>query len=376
MPPAEASGAPADRPRGLSVRIKLALSYAGFLVIAGIALFAVGFLLLRFVPEGNVYVVGGGWAPNRTNLVEVFVKYAWWALALLVVIGLLGGWLLAGQMLRPLDRITDAARRARDGSLDHRIALPGPGDELTDLADAFDAMLGRVQHTLDEERRFAANASHELRTPHAIIRTMVEVAEADPDGRDVDELLRRVGATNDRAIAITEALLALARAGRGGTWDREPVDLATIGAEAIDDERADAEARGIRIDSALGPAPALGNRTLLGRLAANLVHNAVVHNVQGGWISVTTAPGAGGSAVLTVANTGALIDPRVATTLLEPFVRGAGRARSASGEDGSGLGLAIVESIARAHGGAVEVAARPEGGLGVRVTLPGSPPGR
>src|SRR5687767_4992589 len=153
MPQAEASAPPPTRPGGLSVRVKLTLSYAGFLTIAGIALFAVGFLLLRYVPEGAVYVVGGGWAPNRTNLVEVFVRYAWWALGLLVVFGLIGGWLLAGRMLQPLDRITDAARRARDGSLDHRIAMPGPRDELTELADAFDAMLGRVQHSLDEERR-------------------------------------------------------------------------------------------------------------------------------------------------------------------------------------------------------------------------------
>ena len=145
----------------------------------------------------------------------MFVRYAWWAMGLLVVFGLVGGWLLAGVVLRPLDRITDAARRARDGDLDHRVALPGRRDELTDLADTLDAMLDRVEHTIDEERRFAANASHELRTPHAIIRTMVEVAQADPAGRDVDAVLERIGATNDRAIASTEALLTLARVGRG-----------------------------------------------------------------------------------------------------------------------------------------------------------------
>src|SRR4051812_18081833 len=159
---------------GLSLRGKLAVSYSGVLLGGGAAVFLVGLLVVRFVPEGNVQVVGGGFAPNRTNLIEVFVRYAWWALALLLVFGLVGGWMLAGVVLRPLDRITDAVRRAADGSLDHRVSLPGPRDELTDLADAFDAMLARVQHTLDEERRFAANASHELRTPHAIIRTMVE----------------------------------------------------------------------------------------------------------------------------------------------------------------------------------------------------------
>ena len=222
------SGPGAHRAPGLSVRIKLTLSYAGFLVVAGIALFAVGFLLLRFVPEGSLTVDGGGFAPNRTNLVEVFVRYAWWAMGLLVVFGLVGGWLLAGVVLRPLDRITDAARQARDGHLDHRVSLPGSRDELTDLADTFDAMLDRVQHTIDEERRFAANASHELRTPHAIIRTMVEVAQADPDGRDVDVVLQRIGATNERAIASTEALLMLARVGRGGALEMSAVDLASV----------------------------------------------------------------------------------------------------------------------------------------------------
>ncbi|MHC2999380.1 hypothetical protein OB08_09365 [Microbacterium sp. HJ5] len=352
------------------MRVKLTLSYAGFLVIAGIALFAVGFLMLRFVPEGSLYVMGGGWAPNRTNLVEVFVKYSWWALAGLVVFGLVGGWLLAGQMLRPLDRITDAARRARDGSLDHRIALPGARDELTELADAFDAMLGRVQQTLDEERRFAANASHELRTPHAIIRTIVEVARADPGGRDVDEVLRRIGGTNDRAISTTEALLALARAGRGGDQVREQLDLATIVAEAVEEEATDASAARIRIDTSLTPAPALGDPTLLARLAGNLVRNAVIHNEPGGWVAVATGR-ADGVAVLTVDNSGPVIDPAVAATLLEPFVRGAGRVRGADG--GSGLGLAIVASIVRAHDGTVDVWPRPGGGLQVRVELPGVP---
>ncbi|MGC5221669.1 ATP-binding protein [Micromonospora sp. DT81.3] len=358
----------AGRPAGLSVRVKLALSYAGFLVVAGAALFVVGFLLLRFVPEGNVQVVGGGFAPNRTNLIEVFVRYASWALVLLVIFGLVGGWVLAGFVLRPLDRITEVARRVAAGSLDHRVSLPGRRDELTDLADAFDAMLARMQHTLDEERRFAANASHELRTPHAIIRTMVEVAQADREGRDVDTLLERIAATNDRAIATTEALLALARAGRDAGLEKERVDLAAVVAEAIAEVQADAEASGIRIDAALDPAPMWGHPTLLHRLAANLLQNAVVHNVRGGAVSVTTSRGPSG-AVLTVSNTGPVIDPSVVATLVEPFVRGAGRVRT--GHHGAGLGLAVVASIVRTHDGALDVSPRAEGGLQVRVTLPG-----
>jgi two-component system sensor histidine kinase VanS len=366
-----------ERQPGLSVRIKLTLSYAGFLVVAGFALFAVGFLLLRFVPEGAVYVVGGGAAPNRTNLLEVFIRYTWWAIGGLLVFGLVGGWLLAGVMLRPLDRITDVARRARDGQLAQRVGLPGPRNELTELADTFDAMLDRVQHTIDEERRFAANASHELRTPHSIIRTMVEVAQADPEGRDVDVVLQRIGTTNDRAIALTEALLMLARVGRGSALETDSVDLAAVVAECVDDERADAEARGIRIDTALAPAVVTGNRALLAQLAANLVHNAVVHNSvgqdsavlnsAGGWVrvSVSASP-----AALVVANSGAVLDRSVVATLTEPFVRAAGRTRSGDGRDGAGLGLAIVASITRAHGGSLDLTALPEGGLQARVTLP------
>lgn len=361
-----------DRPRGLSVRIKLTLSYAGFLVVAGIALFAVGFLLLRFVPEGSLTVSGGGWAPNRTNLLAVFVRYAWWAMGLLVVFGLVGGWLLAGVVLRPLDRITEAARLARDGQFGHRLDLPGPRDELTDLADTLDAMLERVQHTLDEERRFAANASHELRTPHSIIRTLVEVAQADPDGRDVDVVLERIGATNDRAIATTEALLSLARAGRGGPLDTDRVDLAAIVAEAVEDaadeSRTDAPARGIRFETDLTPVPILANPALVERLAANLVRNAVIHNVDGGWVRVSVASPTAG-AELVVENSGPVLAPDVVATLTEPFVRGEGRARGRE-SGGSGLGLAITASIVRVHRGDLTIRALPAGGLHVRVVLP------
>jgi two-component system sensor histidine kinase VanS len=368
------------RPRGLSVRIKLTLSYAGFLVVAGIALFAVGFLLLRFVPDGSLTVSGGGWAPNRTNLLEVFVRYAWWAMGLLVVFGFVGGWLLAGVVLRPLDRITAGARLARDGQFGHRVDLPGPRDELTDLADTFDAMLDRVQHTIDEERRFAANASHELRTPHAVIRTLVEVAQADREGRDVDVVLQRIGATNDRAISTTEALLSLARAGRGGPLETARVDLAAVVAEAVqeaaggtgDEHSADASRRGIRFETNLVPTPITANPALIERLAANLMRNAVVHNVDGGWVRVSVASPTAG-AELVVENSGPVLHPELVTTLTEPFVRGAGRIRdraAAGTTPGSGLGLAIASSIVRAHRGSIALRALPDGGLQVRVVLP------
>lgn len=355
----------APRRDGLSVRWKLALSYAGFLVIAGVALLLVGLLVLRFVPQGALYGPDGGWAPNRSDLFEVFIRYAWWATAALVVFGLVGGWILAGAALRPLQRITDAARRARDGELDRRIALPGRRDELTELADTLDAMLDRVQRTLDEERRFAANASHELRTPHAVIRTLVEVAQADPSGRDVDQVLHRIGATNDRAITTTEALLALARVGRGAPLATRPVDLAATVSNALAEIDADADARRIRVSSDIGPVTVTGDAALLTRLAANLLRNAVVHNEDGGWIEVRVDRDG-----LTVANGGAVIAPSVAATLTEPFVRGAGRTRGAGATDGAGLGLAIVAAIVRAHDGVLTVDARADGGLQVRVRLP------
>lgn len=359
------------RGRGLSVRVKLTLSYAGFLLLAGLAVFAVGILLLRFVPDGNLVLLEGGWAPNRSNLMEVFVRYATWALIALVIIGVVGGWFLAGWMLSPLGRITTVVRRTGQGALDERVALPGRGDELTDLADAFDGMLDRVQRTIDEERRFAANASHELRTPLSIIRTMVEVAQSDPEGRDVDGLLDRIALTNERAIASTEALLLLARAGRGDA-STEPVDLAALAAEAIDDARERAD--GVRIKTALHPAPVRANRTLLTRAVANLVQNALVHNLPtGGRMSVSTDTAPDGAGVLTVSNTGPVIDPAVAQTLTEPFVRGGGRSRR-PGDDGAGLGLAIIASVVRASGGTLDILAPAEGGLRVRITLPAGGP--
>jgi len=358
------------RRRGASVRVKLALSYAAVVMIAGVALFAVGLMLLRYVPDQNVWS-GTGYTPSRSDLLKVFYKYAGWSLAVLAIIGIVGGWLLAGRMLRPLDRIAHAARRVRDGSLDHRIALPGRRDELTDLADAFDDMVARVQHTIDEQRRFAANASHELRTPLTAIRTMLEVGRADPEGRDVDELLQRIDDMNERSIALTEALLALARVERateGRRLEVEPVDLADVAADAIDLVRADAASGGIRVDADLAPTPVTGDATLLSQLAVNLVRNAVLHNREPGFVYVATGVTDAGDAELTVTNSGERLDAAVVDTLTEPFVRGEGRTRARSG--GTGLGLAIVASIVRAHGGRLELTAREEGGLRVRARVP------
>lgn len=362
------------RRRGPSLRVSLTLSYAGFLVVAGAVLFGVGLLALRFVPSGDLFSQStGGWAPGRGDLTDVFVKYAWWALAALVVVGLVGGWFLSGWMLAPLGRITEVVGLADAGTLHRRIALRGRRNELTDLADAFDDMLDRIERAVAEESRFAANASHELRTPHAVIRTIVEVARADPEERDVDLVLSRIAETNERAIATTEALLDLARAGRTGLAF-EPVDLAAVTERVAADARtpgAPATHRPsptIRVEP--GPAVAHGNAALLGQLVSNLVTNAMVHNLSdGGEVAVRTRTAPDGWALLEIANTGPHLDAARVSTLTEPFVRAGDRTRPAS-DRGVGLGLTIVATIVRSHRGDLRITAREGGGLLVRVALP------
>jgi len=199
-----------DRAPGLSVRLKLTLSYAAFLMLAGALLLAVVWVfLLRYVPD--VVFVSGMLGPNRSDLVSAFAPKAAAALVFLLVFGLVGGWILAGSMLAPLTRITHATRLAANGSLSHRIQLEGRNDEFRELADAFDAMLARLEAHVAEQQRFAANASHELRTPLAITQTLLDVARNDPN-RDSGELIERLRFVNARAIELTEALLLLSRA--------------------------------------------------------------------------------------------------------------------------------------------------------------------
>ncbi|MEV7766753.1 HAMP domain-containing sensor histidine kinase [Microbacterium sp. NPDC086615] len=361
-----------ERPPGLSVRIKLTLSYAVFVVIVGIALFTVGFLVLRFLPEGTLYATSGLFTPARRDLADVFVKYAWFTVAGLAVIGLGGGWIVAGLMLRPLTRITDAARAVRDGSLDRRVDLPGRRDELTDLADTFDAMLARIAETVQEQRRFAANASHELRTPHVTMRTMLEVAKADPASVDVERLIARLDDTNERAIRLTEAILALSRASSGGVVARTEVEIDALAAEVCGELAPLATRTSARLTTRIAsPSVAIADETLARQMLTNLVHNAIVHSTPDGevarevQIAVRTDAR---SVVIDVANTGAVLSPETVATLPEPFVRAAGRARPAEG--GTGLGLAIAVAIVRVHEGSLELWPREGGGLHARVRLP------
>jgi two-component system, OmpR family, sensor histidine kinase VanS len=354
-----------DRAPGLSVRLKLTLSYAGFLMVAGAVLLAAGyFSLSRGVHPGVIFIVR-----SHADLLRNFAPIAAVVMAFLLVFGLLGGWFLAGRMLAPLTRITDATRIAATGSLAHRIRLPGRSDEFRELADTFDAMLAQLEAHVAEQQRFAANASHELRTPLAVTQTLLDVARKDPNG-DNGELVERLHAVNTRAIDLTEALLLLSRADQR-SFARDHVDLSLLAEEATETLLPLAEERGLTIETSGDMAPTIGSPALLLQMTTNLVHNAIVHNLpeQGTvWVTTSAQPD---SVALTVENTGENLTPQVASTLVEPFQRGARRIRT--DHAGVGLGLAIVKSITQAHDGTLTLTPRADGGLCVTVQLPAAP---
>src|SRR5437763_630613 len=276
-----------DRSPGLSVRLKLTLSYAGFLMLAGAVLLTAGyFSLSRGVHPGVIFLV-----ESHAALLRYFAPIAAIVMAFLLVFGLVGGWFHAGRMLAPLTRITDATRIAANGSLSHRIELAGRQDEFRELADSFDIMLARLEAHVAEQQRFAANASHELRTPLAITQTLLDVVRNDPN-RDAGELVDRLHAVNARAIDLTEALLLLSRADQR-SFSGERVDLSLVAEEATETLLPLAEERGLTIETSGDPSPAVGSRTLLLQLTTNLVHNAIVHNLpeQGSvWVATSVHP--------------------------------------------------------------------------------------
>ena len=363
------------RAPGLSVRLKLTISYAGFLMLAGALLLALWVVLLRFFPDAPIVSdtrsgIGGAFLPGRSGTQRAFAQAAVAVLAFLLVFGLVGGWILAGRMLAPLARITHATRMAANGSLSHRIELEGRKDEFRELADAFDTMLARLDAQLAEQRRFAANASHELRTPLAITQTLLDVARNDPT-RGADVFLERLHAVNARAIHLTEALLLLSRTDRR-SFTREPVDLSLVVEEATETLLPLAEKHGVTIQTSGVITPTIGSHALLLQMTTNLLHHASVHNLpEPGSVQVTPAPRPQ-SALLTVENTGDKLTPQLVSTLTEPFQRGTDRIRS--DHAGVGLGLAIVKSIAQAHEGTLTIAARRDGGICVTAQLPAGVP--
>jgi signal transduction histidine kinase len=380
----------ARRPRGLHLTLRLRLALLG-----GMLLFGTGTVLvvLAWLIVGGALRVDNGPRPHsQVELADgTVVDHAQWhaeqvraaerkvigygAVALIAATGLGfgGGYLVAGRALRPLHRVTAAARRLSGETLDQRISYTGPEDEVAELADTFDAMLDRISAAFDTQKRFVANASHELRTPLAVMRTEVDVTLDDPDA-DVTEYRRMAIVLRDasiRANALVEALLLLARteAQAGRRLARKlPADLATGVAAALSAVGPEVRRTVIEVTTELEPAPVVGDPGLLERLVGNLIENAVRYNHLHGRLWVRTGSDATHS-WLVVGNTGFEVEPSDVPELFEPFRRG-GRERT--GARGSGLGLSIVRAVCDAHGGTVGALARDGGGLEVTVRLPGA----
>ncbi|MFI6815907.1 sensor histidine kinase [Nonomuraea sp. NPDC050328] len=362
-----------------TVRTRLTLVHGGLFVVAGTALVAFVYLLMRFAPR---YVFptpaaeeSGARVPtpmptaaapldisDKEDVLRTLLLFSGLGLAVLGVAALALGWWISGRVLAPLHDITATARAVASGNLHERIGLQGPADELKHLADTFDAMLARLDAAFEAQRRFTANASHELRTPLATTRTMLQVALADPEGQDLLELGRRLLETNQRSIDITEALLTLTLADHGLTA-ADPADLARLVAEVV----AAVDPGDVTLTTSVRPATVVGDATLLRQLVGNLVTNAVRHNHPGGRAEVRLTQDSFATR-LTVTNTGPLLSAADLALIVEPFHRLAPRtARTA----GHGLGLPIVRSIVEAHRGVLAMRPVPGGGLEVTVTLPG-----
>jgi signal transduction histidine kinase len=354
----------AVRLHGRTLRLQLALLYAGAFVALGAALLAVSGLLVR---SGSVSVTGGSSSQNAFIGRHFNVGPALVFLATVVVAVALG-WLIAGRFLRPLRTITATARDISATNLSRRLGITGREDELTELGATLDDLFTRLEASFHAQRHFVANASHELRTPLTAERTLLQLALADPDAtvQTLRSTCQQVLALGDQQERLIEALLTLASS-EGGIDRRARFDLAGIAGKAIMDRRREADRRGIRIDAALDAAMAGGDPSLAASLVENLVDNAIRHNLDGGRVEISTAA-TGGQATLAIGNTGAVIPPGEVDRLFQPFQRlGAERVGHTGG---NGLGLAIVRAIAAAHGATLTANARPDGGLGIQVTFP------
>jgi signal transduction histidine kinase len=306
---------------------------------------------------------------NANDLHQLFV-YSWLALAIMAVVSVALGWLIAGRVLRPLRTITATARSISATNLHERIALDGPDDEFKELGDTFDDLLTRLEQFITSQRQFVANASHELRTPLALQRTIIQLALADRDAT-IDSLRaahERVLVSEAQQERILEALLALAR-GQAGLAKREPFDLAVLAEQVILARQSRAREHSIEIHSVLAPALMTGDPRLAERLLANLVDNALVYNAAPGWIDLVTGR-RGDVAFVSVSNKGPVIAAGDADRLTRPFER---LATERTGHaEGSGLGLSIVQAIANAHAGSLTLRPRPGGGLTVEAAFPGA----
>ncbi|GAB2572977.1 ATP-binding protein [Streptomyces capparidis] len=381
--PATASDAPsaprARRRRRLrwTARLRLTLLYGALFLLSGAVLLTLTYLLVASRGHMKVLIAnGGGQVPldpdlmreaanaqaarqRRATLRELLTQSAV-ALASMSAVSVALGWLMAGRVLRPVRTMAERARRISERNLHERLALTGPDDELKDLADTFDDLLGRLHTAFDAQRRFVANASHELRTPLTLQRATIEVALSNPaaDAAALRAVCERVLAAGEHQERLIDALLTLAR-GRRGLQRRDPVDLAAAVGEALRTVPGD----GPRLDASLRPARALGDRRLVERLVTNLVDNAVRHNVPGGWLRVATGE-EDGAPFLRVANSGPVIPADRVPALLEPFQRLTARTGA---PEGHGLGLSIVAAVAEAHDAELTLVPVPEGGLSATV---------
>ncbi|HVY97358.1 MAG TPA: ATP-binding protein [Solirubrobacterales bacterium] len=367
-----------------TVRLRLTLLYSGLFLVSGAVLLAITYVLFRRATGVNFIVPSTeptGISPQVRHLVEAkaatieanhaddlnqLLVQSGIALAIMTVVSVALGWLVAGRVLRPLREMTATTRRISEHNLHERLALSGPRDELKDLADTVDGLLARLETAFDAQRRFVANAAHELRTPLTLWRALLEERLTDPEAT-IDSFRatsRRLLALGEEQERLLESLLTLA-SGERGLDRREPFDLAAIVATVLRDPPPQTQSLGVRIEAALEPAAAEGNAALAERLVRNLVDNAVCHNVPGGRVRVRTGSGAGG-AFLSVSNDGAPIPAGEVERLFEPFQR-LGSDRTAPSNGHHGLGLSIVRAIAAAHGATLLAEAPPEGGLAVEV---------
>jgi signal transduction histidine kinase len=381
----------------LSARSRLTLVYASLFILGGAALVLITYLLvantlhptttpriparvaralarcLQAARTGRagvtqkcaaVYANGvqAGAAAQRSTTLSHLLTYSLLSLAGATLLAAVAGWILAGRILRPVHRLTAAARAASEQDLSQRIALHGPRDELRELADTFDTMLEQLDHAFTSQRQFIANASHELRTPLTVMRTAMDVvlAKPEPTRDELVSMAADVRQAVDHSERLIEVLLVLARNDPARTLT-DPLDLAAVAEDALEGRTA----TGITTTATLGEAPVTGDGMLLERLVANLLDNAERYNIPGGTVSISTTADDGES-LMRVVNTGRVVPPDQVERLFLPFTRLDDRTR----HDGFGLGLALVSSIAAVHNGTVNATAIPAGGLDITVRLP------
>jgi len=379
------------------VRTRLALLYAGLFLVSGSALLALTYgLVAANLPKQSPTAASGldsnqlaklrvacrqpypdpgtvlackrafsaGAASVRDSALNSLLLFSLLGLGVMTVASGAMGWYVSGRVLRPVRAITETARRASDQHLGERLALTGAQDELKELADTFDEMLERLDQAFAAQRRFVANASHELRTPLTVMRTAIDVALAKPNRttEQLEDMAARVRRSIDRAESMIEALLVLAISDQG-VASSELLDLSAVAEDALELAAPGLARLGLSVRADLAPAEATGDQQLIERMVWNLVDNAVRHNEPGGWIRISTSRCPGG-AVLSIANSGAVVPPGAVPTLAEPF-----RRIDKQPDGGAGLGLSIAQSVSIAHGAQLDIHSQPEGGLEIRLVL-------